>query len=340
MLAAVRANGEFCQRVAREDNSYHRSFGTTMKERTSSVGRSVAQSIQSEDTLPIRPTWTESSSAANMSKVVSALWQLAREWSSDGEDQRAQCLDPMLAELLRIRPVTQANRNKQRVLAPGCGAGRIVLELAIRGYAAVGNEFCYGMLLVATFMLNRSTRRNEFTIHPWVTKRGNHFTDSAASRAVQIPDLCAREALSTAAESTGDGDGPSLSMCAGEFLVEFSKPEHVGQWAAVLTCFFIDTAPNILDYIDCIWRLLEPGGVWINNGPLLYHWAAEAGSSDDPRYEQSVELSYEAVRHVAEGVGFIFEQEARCDCRYAADPTSMMATAYNTVLFSARKPKS
>lgn len=106
----------------------------------------------------------------------------------------------------------------------------------------------------------------------------------------------------------------------------------------MLTCFFIDTAPNIIDYIDCIWQLLEPGGVWINNGPLLYHWAAEAGSGDR-RYEQSVELSYEAVRHVAEGAGFIFEHEARCNCHYASDPTSMMATAYNTVVFSARKPK-
>jgi carnosine N-methyltransferase len=309
-----------------------------VNERTSSVGRSVAESIQSEETLPIRSTWAEKSSATNMSKVVSALWQLAREWSSDGEAQRAQCLEPMLAELLRIRPVTAANRIKQRVLAPGCGAGRIVLELAIRGYEAMGNEFCYGMLLVATFMLNRSTRRNEFTIYPWVTKRGNHFTDSAASRPVQIPDLCAREALSIAAESSGDG--PSLSMCASEFLVDSIKPEHAGQWAAVLTCFFIDTAPIILDYIDCIWQLLEPGGVWINNGPLFYHWAAEADSSDDPRYEQSVELSYEAVRDVAEGVGFVFEHEARCDCHYASDPISMMATTYNTVLFSARKPKS
>ena len=222
MLAAVRANGAFCRKIALEDNSYHRSFGTKMSERTSAVGRSVARSIQSEDTLPTNLTWQAKSSAANASKVVSALWQLAREWSTDGETQRAQCLEPMLTELLRARPVTSANRNRQRVLAPGSGAGRIVLELAIRGYAAQGNEFCYGMLLVANFMLNRCQRANELTIFPWVTKRGNHFTDNAASRPVQIPDLCAREALtSIAAESSGDGPGPSLSMCAGEFLVEY-----------------------------------------------------------------------------------------------------------------------
>ena len=32
--------------------------------------------------------------------------------------------------------------------------------------------------------------------------------------------------------------------------------------AAVLTCFFIDTAPNIIESIDCIWDLLEPGGMY------------------------------------------------------------------------------
>ena len=36
----------------------------------------------------------------------------------------------MLDELERWLPVTDANRNLQRVVAPGCGLGRIVLEIA------------------------------------------------------------------------------------------------------------------------------------------------------------------------------------------------------------------
>ena len=42
-----------------------------------------------------------------------------------------------------------------------------------------------------------------------------------------------------------------------------------------VSCFFIDTAPNILDYVIAIRRLLRPGGVWINLGPLQYHWSDE-----------------------------------------------------------------
>lgn len=35
------------------------------------------------------------------------------------------------------------------------------------------------------------------------------------------------------------------------------------------TCFFIDTAHNILDYVETIWKILKPGGVWINLGESL-----------------------------------------------------------------------
>eukprot|EP01050_Picozoa_sp_SAG11_P012044 SAG11_NODE_1314_length_5223_cov_2.877244_5_plen_97_part_00 len=80
--------------------------------------------------------------------------------------------------------------------------------------------------------------------------------------------------------------------------------------------------------------LFGSGGVWVNCGPLLYHWAEGDG---DPRYDESVELSYEAVRHVAESFGFEFVHEGRRECRYASDPRSLMGTAYNCVLFSAVK---
>jgi hypothetical protein len=37
---------------------------------------------------------------------------------------------------------------------------------------------------------------------------------------------------------------------------------------AIVTLFFIDTAENVLQYLDVIKQLLKPGGVWINYGPL------------------------------------------------------------------------
>jgi hypothetical protein len=43
--------------------------------------------------------------------------------------------------------------------------------------------------------------------------------------------------------------------------------------------------------------MLRPGGIWINLGPLLYHWQNAQGDSDN-RYNQSIELTYEEIEHV------------------------------------------
>lgn len=37
-------------------------------------------------------------------------------------------------------------------------------------------------------------------------------------------------------------------------------------WDCVATCFFIDTAHNVIQYVETIWKILKPGGVWINLG--------------------------------------------------------------------------
>jgi carnosine N-methyltransferase len=53
--------------------------------------------------------------------------------------------------------------------------------------------------------------------------------------------------------------------------------------------------------VEAIERLLKPGGVWINLGPLLYHWAtapdARVEPGSDARYGQSVEVSLLCTQH-------------------------------------------
>lgn len=84
----------------------------------------------------------------------------------------------------------------------------------------------------------------------------------------------------------------------------------------VVTCFFIDTATNILSYIETIHKILKEGGTWINigmcfilavigattnmiTGPLLYHF-------EDAPNESSIELSLEEVKRVSKDIGFQF----------------------------------
>ena len=49
------------------------------------------------------------------------------------------------------------------------------------------------------------------------------------------------------------------------------SPDHGDRFDLVVTCFFLDTAKDVLDYVDTIHHVLRPGGLWINVGPLHYH---------------------------------------------------------------------
>ena len=36
----------------------------------------------------------------------------------------------------------------------------------------------------------------------------------------------------------------------------------IGQWDCVITCFFMDTAPVVVKYVETIYSALRPGGYW------------------------------------------------------------------------------
>jgi carnosine N-methyltransferase len=55
-------------------------------------------------------------------------------------------------------------------------------------------------------------------------------------------------------------------MAAGDFLECYGQE---GAWDAVVCCFFLDTARNVLSYLERMFLILKPGGVLINLGPLL-----------------------------------------------------------------------
>ena len=57
-------------------------------------------------------------------------------------------------------------------------------------------------------------------------------------------------------------------------------------------------AKNVVNYLRIIHDILAPGGVWINLGPLLWHW--ENNTSNDP----SVELTLDEVKALAREIGF------------------------------------
>jgi len=76
-------------------------------------------------------------------------------------------------------------------------------------------------------------------------------------RSIRIPDVDPSDLPATA----------QFSMVAGGFLDVYEKR---CEWDCVLTCFFIDTAHNILEYVRTISSILKLGGYWINFGIHFY----------------------------------------------------------------------
>ncbi|KAL9185236.1 hypothetical protein ACHAXT_003013 [Thalassiosira profunda] len=72
---------------------------------------------------------------------------------------------------------------------------------------------------------------------------------------------------------------PRLAYVIGDFVTTYALPAKHGQYGTVATCFFIDTATNIYEYILTVRNLLRPGGVWINLGPVQWHRNAQLSPS-------------------------------------------------------------
>jgi carnosine N-methyltransferase len=250
----------------------------------------------------------------NKRQVRNMLKQLRREWSQQGRVEREEAFTPIFKAFSERFP----DPIGVRVLVPGCGLGRLPYELAKLGYSAQGNEFSYFMLLVSKFILNKRAPIEQFTIYPGICNSNNLWKLETAFQGVTVPD----EPIMSLPQ------GVEFSMASGHFIEVYSHQES--KWDAVVTCFFIDTAKNILEYIQVIHRILNEKGVWINLGPLMYHY------SDSPN-EMSIELSLEEVIFAARAIGFEILSEDIVSAGYCREEERMLDSKYNCSLFVARK---
>ena len=160
-----------------------------------------------------------------------------------------------------------------------------------------------------------------FTIYPFVHQFANHLSMEDQVRPVTFPDY----------DPTTMPPKANFSMIAGDFLEVYSDDSYKNSQDCVVTCFFLDCAHNILEFIEQIYRVLKSDGIWINLGPLLYHF------SDIPR-ESSIEPSYDMLHNIIEDMGFEFQREDKSvKAAYCQDSKSMLQFYYNCVFFTCRK---
>ena len=264
-------------------------------------------------------------SPMDIDKVFSTLKQCVRDWSEIGKTERDCVYTPILSALTQWFP-DPGSRLSVHVLLPGSGLSRLALEVALLGFSAQANEFSYHMLICGHYLLNHVEKKLQYRIFPYVDTTVNLLSRQHQFLAVDIPDCSPVERIQEEGVTFGD-----MSMIAGDFTEVYSKPKELGAWQAVCTCFFIDTAHDIVEYMRMIYDLLAPGGLWINVGPLLYHFA-------DTTADSSVELALDEVLQVARNIGFIVHQEGFLNTTYTANPYSMKQMVYRCSMFTASKP--
>ena len=260
-------------------------------------------------------------------KVRYVLKDLVRNWGAEGAPERAQSFAWLLAELRERLPPPAADApagGRPRVLVPGAGLGRLCLEVAGLGYEVQGNEWSYYMLLTSSFLLNHAERVGQWAIHPWIHSPNNNVADADQRREVRIPDVLPQGLVRFPGQ---------LSMCAGDFVEVYGRADQRGRWDCVVTCFFLDTAHNVLAYLEVLRHCLRDGGVWINLGPLLFHWADSHTYLDSD--ELSIEMCLEDVLAAAQRLGFAFARRPELvGARYTSNAESMMATEFWCASFS------
>jgi carnosine N-methyltransferase len=247
-------------------------------------------------------------------KILSIMKQFVREWSDEGAEERKSSYGLVTDTIQKYFPKPTGIK----ILCPGSGLGRLAWDCANLGYSSQGNEFSFFMLIPSNFILNRISKKYQYQIYPFIHQRSNHLSRSDQLRGVKIPDVAPNSLP----------ENSDFSMVAGDFIEVYSAQPSA--WDCIATCFFMDTAKNIFEYIDTISTALKIGGIWINYGPLLYHWSEMPG-------EFSIELSYDELKAVILESGFEILEESGKDCSYATNIKSMLQMSYKCVFFVAKK---
>lgn len=277
----------------------------------------------------------------DLHQLSSALKSAARDWTSLGEIERRQTYDPIIAALKEFLP------KDSKILIPGAGLCRLASEIASSGFIAFANENSFIMIVISQIAFRH---KRQFRIFPFLHQISGleNFRDTLISDI--FPRFQTRDPIQSKPNgnlifdidiANADNDEnvntdeyqnnkninlfePSLLienqrliLMAGDIIgMENSQPNV---FDAVVTCFFIDVVSDIEKIVSLFYKILRPGGYWINMGPLMMH------RSDDDFFAKS--SFYDTVK-IAQKIGFTVVRESRIDTSYIENPHTNVKTLY------------
>ncbi|RYP33160.1 hypothetical protein DL767_004864 [Monosporascus sp. MG133] len=277
---------------------------------------------------------------------------LFRDWSHEGAPERNAAHAPIL-NALRKEFGHRTEKSSVRVLVPGAGLGRLVHSASELGFSVEGVDVSYHTLLTCLCLIGGGTQDVRQTLYPWALGFSNHVSRQDQLNGVRIPDLHLHNPIKVDHNPSAKGVEQQIVLRRGGFVETYGTPNQADMFSAVLTCYFIDTAPNFLEYVYTAWNCLEAGGIWINIGPLLWNieenGPAGNGHGDTDRHESwkanrkqrqgagaILELAGEEVLKILRAKGFIIEHASDNvgSSMYVGNNSSMLRYTYDMMFWS------
>ncbi len=283
--------------------------------------------------------WRDTAESHHIDKARSTIRQLYRDWSAEGLAERQVCYGPVLEDL-KQEFAHLPDKSSVIVLVPGAGLGRLVFEIWRNGHTVEGNEISWHQLIASNWLFNH-TKGTSFDLYPFAAEFSNVIRRDHQLKVVKVPDVHVSSMLEDSSDPSSTG---RVDLRAGDFISVYKNEQYRERFEAVVTVFFIDTAPNVIRYIETVRHCLRPGGVWINMGPLLWHFEdrrspainertqtgesldAQAGIQEPGSFELTDEEVVELVRQMGfdveshevslEGVGYINNPESMLQNTY------------------------
>lgn len=268
-------------------------------------------------------------------RVVEALGHFVRDWTKEGELELKYLMDNIKTELDRIIPSDQ--RGKTCVVIPGSGLGRIAHDIANLGkeygsqFASVQAVEYSGLMNVCnSFIYNNNQsadgKGTDLEIFPYIHSSSNIVKSSSQFRSSKIDRLISKPA--------------NLQINHDDFryfeIPDSSKYDNV----VVLSVFFVDTAENLIEYLDAIKSITSnknvKRGYWINLGPLKYGSAAQAELTAEELCKVRKAMGWNDLRYV-NTIEDDFEEANNSLVGYITDTQSMWQGYYGLSMWTSER---
>ena len=239
----------------------------------------------------------------------------ARDWTKGAQpcrDETSGWILQQLTEYYRssLPLLSSITEEELHVLVPGAGLGRLAYDIAtcvdLGNVCVEANDSSAIMALASRSVLDiivSGDEREQRVMYPFVSDPTTNEISSDKRFDHEIfPDDAAFDALRRYQETVGRSVS-NLSYNVGDFVASYAQASRQGRYDAITTCFFVDTANNIYEYVAIMKHLLrshevseKKKSIWINCGPVQWHPCAWLRPTVEELYDILVASGFELIQ--------------------------------------------